>query len=364
MNSLFPLPLYLYLKIALRNGGFSGKGLTHTPPWLLKTILFEPLRWMELATQSKKIETHNISKSPIFILGFYRSGTTYLQQLFMQDDRFGFTSGFQMLFPEIMLSCEKWLTPPLESFSRLIKIQNPVHRIPFTLNSPGEEDVAMTTSLSTRCAQWGYFFPGKMKEYFDKYVFFEKISPHEFDEWKKTYMTLLKKISLANHNKQLVLKNPPNTARIKLLLSLYPEARFIHILRNPYEVYASNKNLWQTIHTHFSLNHPENIDVSEIILSIYSGVMNRYIGDRNLIPSSRLIELRYEEFINSPVESMQNIYASLNLEDFNYCRNKVIDYAESQKKYATLKHNLHDRERKIISEKWGSIINELGYQVL
>ena len=68
----------------------------------------------------------------------------------------------------------------------------------------------------------------------------------EFEAWKQEFVFLLKKISLANHNKQLVLKSPPNTARIKLLLSLFPNAKFIFIHRNPYEVYVSNKQVLES----------------------------------------------------------------------------------------------------------------------
>ena len=52
-------------------------------------------------------------------------------------------------------------------------------------------------------------------------------------------MTMLKKATLAHGGKPIVLKNPPNTVRIRQILKLFPGAKFVFIKRNPYHVYAS-----------------------------------------------------------------------------------------------------------------------------
>lgn len=364
MNSLFPLPLYTFLKLTHANGGLSGRGWRNLAPWLVKTVLFEPLRWIELAASHKQVEHHTITQPPVFILGFYRSGTTYLQQLFMQDKRFGFTSTFQMIFPEIMLCFEKLMTPALESATRLFKVQNPIHRIPLTWHSPGEEDVAMTTAVHPTGAQWGYFFPQRMNEYFEHFVLYESIPQAKAEEWKRAYLLLVKKLSLANQERPLVLKSPPNTARVKLLLSLFPDARFIFIHRNPYDVYASNKRLWKVVQETYSLRSAQSVNHSSIILDTYSKMMQRYLNDKPLIPAGQVTELPYETFIKEPVESLRQIYASLDLGDFNSCEKQVSGFAARQKSYATLDHHLQRDEIKAISEQWERYIRHWGYPVL
>ena len=69
MNKLFPLPLYTFLKITSANGGVSFNKLKNITPWLIKTILFEPARWAELALYNQKISQHSITTDPVFILG-------------------------------------------------------------------------------------------------------------------------------------------------------------------------------------------------------------------------------------------------------------------------------------------------------
>lgn len=364
MNRLFPLPIYSFVKIAYKNGGIAPKGLLNLPGWLLKTIPFEPLRWVELATQNKRISQHIIAKDPIFILGFYRSGTSYLHHFFTQDDRLGYHTVFQMIFPEIMLTCEKTLSPVLESFCRRFNIQDPVHRIPLSFAYPGEEDGAMTTYLNPKGAQWGFFFPKKMDDYFKKYVLFENIPASEIEEWKRAFMYLLKKISLASHNRQLVLKSPPNTARIKLLLSLFPNAKFVLIHRNPYEVYASNKRFWKVTHDIYALGSYKSLDTNAIILDTYAKTMQRYLLERDLIPQGQLAEVPYADFIKDPVANMRAAYEMLHLDDFSYCEKKMTAFAEGQKTFKVLDHKLPAEECKMVSEKLEPFIRHWNYPLL
>jgi len=362
MNRLFPLPIYTFLKIASENGGIAYKGIKNLAPWLIKTTLFEPLRWLELGMYNKKISHHTITKDPLFILGFYRSGTSYLHQFLIQDDRFGYHSNFQMILPEIMLSTEKILAPVFDFVCRAFGLRDSVHRLPLSFRFPGEEDVAMTTFLNPRGAQWGFFFPKKMNEYFQKYVLFENIPTSEFERWKQGFVFVLKKISLANQNKQLVLKSPPNTARIKLLLSLFPAAKFILIHRNPYEVYASNKRFWKVTQDIYALGETRSLDVNSSILDTYSKTMHRYLADKDLIPHGQLMELAYEDFIKSPLASIRSAYEKLNLNEFSYCENKMTSFAELQKKFIALDHKLPPDERQTVSEKLEPFISHWNYR--
>lgn len=364
MNRLFPLPIYTFVKIAIGNGGPSARGLKNIPPWLIKTILFEPLRWIELASHNKKISRHTIAKDPVFILGFYRSGTSYLHQFMTQDDRLGYHSNFQMIFPEIMLSSEKMLSPVFEYIARVFNLRDPVHRTRLSFTFPGEEDAAMTTALSPRGAQWGYFFPKNMEEYFRKYVLFEGITAPELEVWKQELVFLIKKISIASQNKQLVLKSPPQTARIKLLLSLYPNAKFIFIHRDPYEVYLSNKQFWKVTQSIYAIGGTGSIDVNSIILDTYSEIMQRYLNEREMVPEGQLVEIPYADLLEKPMESMQKIYEAIRLDDFKYCENKMRSFVESQKTYVRLQHELPVGERKMVTEKLEPFIRHWNYPVL
>lgn len=364
MNQLFPLPLYTFLKIAAKNGGFSVRKTKNITPWLIKTILFEPVRWAELALYNQKVDQHTIQTHPLFILGYYRSGTSYLHQCLTQDDRFGYHTNFQMVLPEVMLTTEKTLLPVFEAICRLFKITDSVHRVPLSFRFPGEEDATMTTFVDPRGGQWGYFFPEMMTEQFYKYVLFENVPAPEVEAWKKSFVFLLKKISLANLQKQLVLKSPPNTARIKFLLSLFPNAKFIFIHRNPYEVYASNKRFWQVVQKQYALKTARQDAVRSIILETYSQIMQRYLEEKEGVPPNQLTELAYDDFVQNPVESLRTAYAELQLNDFRYCENKLKTFTAQQKHFVQLKHALPEEERKLVSQKLEHVFRHWAYRLL
>ena len=364
MNKLFPLPLYTFLKIAFHNGGIDLRRIKNLPPWLIKTLLFEPLRWVELARYSQRIKEHQLLKHPLFILGYYRSGTSYLHQCLTQDDRFGYHSNYQMVLPEVMLTTEKALRPAFNFICRTLHITDSVHRVPLSFSFPGEEDATMTTYLDPKGAQWGYFFPKKMSQQFQKYVLLDNISDAEMESWKQSFTFLLKKISIAYHQKQLVLKSPPNTARIKLLLSIFPNAKFIFIHRNPYQVYSSNKRFWQVLQKVYALQTTKSVDVNAVILETYSKLMQRYLQEKDQVPPGQLTEVGYDDFIQDPLTKLSEAYRALHLDDFKYCEEKMKLFTSRQKEFHQLKHELSAAERKIVSQKLEPFIRHWNYQLL
>jgi hypothetical protein len=363
MNRIFPLPAYTFLKTIYKYGGISFKGIRNLPPWFIKTILFEPLRWIELG-YNNKINRHVLKKDPVFILGYYRSGTSFLHEFITQDNRFGYHTNFQMILPDMVLSSEWFLSPFFDAICRLFNFQDPVHRIQMSFRFPGEEDGAMTTSLNPRGAAWGHFFPEIMMEQFQKYVLFENIPDSEREAWTNDYLFLLKKISLASGGKQLLLKSPPNTARVKLLLSVFPNARFVFLHRNPYEVYTSNQQFWKVVNRIYVLGKYKSVDINAIILDTYAGMMDRYLQDKHLIPEGQLIEIPYSELIQNPMENMQNIYNTLHLDDINYCEKSMKAYIEKHKNYPRLKHELLGEERNIVTSKLEPYLRHWQYPLL
>ena len=57
------------------------------------------------------------------------------------------------------------------------------------------------------------------------------------------------KISLWNTGgTQYLSKNPPHTGHVKALVDLFPNAKFIYLMRNPYTVFESTRSFFtQTI---------------------------------------------------------------------------------------------------------------------
>ena len=62
--------------------------------------------------------------------------------------------------------------------------------------------------------------------------------------FKDTFLRLVK-VSLANTGgTQYLSKNPPHTGRVRTLLEMFPNAKFIYLKRNPYTVFESTRSFF------------------------------------------------------------------------------------------------------------------------
>ena len=163
--------------------------------------------------------------------------------------------------------------------------------------------------------------------------------------------------------KQLVLKNPANTARIKFLLELYPDAKFIHIYRNPYIVYPSTQNLFQKAIRPFMLQKVSDDEINDYIINIYKDIMKSYFNERNLIPKHNLTEIRYEEVEKNPILQLNQIYSELSLDGFDKVKPKFARYLKSVNGYKKNAYKLDENMVNIIDKNWGFAINKWKYDV-
>ena len=108
---------------------------------------------------------------------------------------------------------------------------------------PQEEDFAMC-ALSGQANLMSWAFP-RNAPFYDRYATMDDLTAEEIASWKTGYEYFLKKLTY-KFGRPLVLKSPANTGRVKTLLELFPDARFIHINRNPHEIFSSTKHTLRT----------------------------------------------------------------------------------------------------------------------
>ena len=90
----------------------------------------------------------------------------------------------------------------------------------------------------------------------------------------------------------MILKNPANTARIKILLEMFPDAKFIHISRHPYHVYLSMMRFLTSIKPLICLQKPPNVEqVKKFMIEVYKQMYHKYFREKKLIPKESLVEI-------------------------------------------------------------------------
>lgn len=299
-----------------------------------------------------------VIQPPLFVLGHWRSGTTLLHSLLVQDDRFAYPNLFQVTFPHIFLSMEEVVK---RDMARVAAQKRSMDNVQVTVHSPGEDEFALA-SLSLRSPILGWMF-AKRETYYDRYLSFRDVSATEIEEWKTAFIKFVKKLSW-RYNKPLVLKSPPHTARVSLLLEMFPDARFVHVSRNPYDVYRSTRGLYNTVVEASRLQPAASNGIVSGILRRYRTMYDAYLEDRKLIPAGRLYEIRYADLENDMVAQVSAIYEQLQLGDFAPAEAAIQAYSDSVADYKKNVHNpLGQDEKQLVADALEPVFSAFDYEI-
>jgi hypothetical protein len=348
------------MKLFIVNGGIDREYLPQALSIAMASFLTIPYRVFEKIKFAQKIAELEIDLPPIFIIGHHRSGTTYFHDLMSRDPNFGYLEHWQgMRGSEIFLSspelAKHWADSNYPSKRKSDDVM-------VLANSPVEEEFALGNS-SPYSFYTSFCFPKNLKKTFQQVVLFEDGNEQIKHQWKKDYTSLLKRISLSKNGKRLLLKNPVNTARINILLEIFPDAKFIYLYRNPYIVYASMSQAYKRVLPMLRLQNITEVELEQNIIFIYQQMMQKYLVDKNHIPPENLIEIRYEDFIGNEILYLKRIYNQFNLSDFEQSESEFKKYIDSQAKYKTNKYILDEETITKISEEWRFTIEKWQYDI-
>ena len=296
---------------------------------LLASAFLFPFRILEKIIFNRKIRAHKLKADPIFIVGHWRSGTTYLHNMFSQDENFGYMNTFDAFVPDAFI-IGKYLIKP---FSKLIlPSKRPMDTVRIHPDYPQEEEFAVASQTSLSFYECLYF-PEQVVDNYAKYIFFETITEKEKAKCVKTYLFLLKKISFAKKGKQLILKNPINTGRIPALIELYPNAKFVYISRDGGEVLTSTIHMNSKLLALYSLKDYEEEYIGKFATDVHAQMISKYEQDKKKIDPKNLVEIKYADFVADPVAQMERIYKQFNLLEFENASVKFQKYFVEQKNY-------------------------------
>ena len=305
---------------------------------------------------SKRIKETKIS-SPVFITGYYRSGTTYLHYLLTKDKQFNYCATYQVLMPHVFLTLGRFVKCILRKFLPRTRLMD---HMKLDVSLPKEEEFAMA-NISQASLVNGYYFPKNINSYFTRYVLFDADEKY-IREWKMKVNYFLKKVSFANPGKSLIIKSPCNTARIKEIRELYPDAKFINIHRNPYEVYYSNVNLYETILPFFSFQKINEGQIKEFILSSYEEVYKKYLDRISSLPSEDYVDISYEELVQDPMVTLRKVYSKLGMQGFQAAYPYIQAEVKANENYSRNKFVMKENVKEEIYNRWKFMFDYWGYE--
>ncbi|RMH66218.1 MAG: sulfotransferase [Calditrichaeota bacterium] len=304
-------------------------------------------RVLEKETESIKVNP------PVFIIGHWRSGTTFLHNLLSRDPRFIFPQTYQVRNPNTFLFINRRFNQNLQQSASYKRAMDNVQSSSL---APAEDEFALA-AMTLHSPLIGWLFPQR-QTWYDRYTQAEALD----NDWQNAYMRFFRKIQHAQPEKTILSKSPLNTPRVDLLLKIFPKARFIHIHRDPQSVFRSTVHLYHTAIRRSALQHIP-YSIPDRVIERYQTLYGPFLGQRSKLTDHQLAEISFKELETDPMEALQKIYAQLNLESFDMARPHFETYLAGLKHKKNEYPPLDENSRSLIRKHWEPIYREWNYTV-
>jgi hypothetical protein len=311
---------------------------------------------------SHAIRRAKLKEPPLFVIGHWRSGTTLLHELLMLDPRHTCPTTFQCLAPHHFLWTE-WFLPPMIRF--LLPARRPMDNMPAGLDRPQEDEFALANlGIPSPYLVWAFPNHGPVA---DEYLDLRTLPKAERERWKRTWYAFVKRLTVRNGQERMrsriVLKSPTHTARIRTILEVFPDAKFIHIVRDPLVLFPSTVRLWKSLSLvqGFQIPREDAPWVEEHVLNQFVRMYECFEQDRELVPPDRLIDLRYEDLAADPVGQMRSIYQRLDLGGFAGVEPELLRYTMKTRDYRTNRYELPPEVADRVRGRWAPYFQRYGY---
>ena len=303
----------------------------------------------------KQIDATVIEQPPVFILGHWRSGTTYLHELLELDSRFATPSTYQCFAPRHFLLTE-WMMRTFGGW--LLPRYRPTDNVTAGWTRPQEDEFALLT-LAAPTPYERMAFPNDPPPYME-FLDMEGCDEANLQKFETGLEGFVKAITFLT-GKRVLLKSPPHTGRIAFLSRLFPGAKFIHIIRDPYALFPSTVRLWKSLDEVQGLQMPRYKGLEEYVYECLTRMYRGFEKQRPEIDPQNICDLRYEDLVQDPVAEVRRVYQELGLDDFEALRPALEAYVGKQKEYQPNKHELDDEMKSEIRQRWGEYFERYGY---
>lgn len=295
---------------------------------------------------------------PLFLLGGWRCGTTHLHNLFALDERFGYSNLFQTMYPHTFLTSEWWWLPLLAAMTPRKRWQD---NVALSLREPAQDEMALCI-MTLRSSMLGWVFPHRFEEY-ERFLTFEGVPERDLELWKAGFREFLHKLTFKNQGRPSVLKSPYHTARIRLILQTFPEAKFLHIHRHPYEIFPSLCHTMRKVIAAWGVQRLDESTLENRAIETYRRLYAAYFDQVREIPPGRFHDISYEQLSQKPLETLEEAYAALGLPDFRVVKPRVEQYLAELSSYERNKYpDLSPEIKARLRLEWKPMFETWGYE--
>lgn len=339
---------------------------------------FQTLTRLSLSLDDRLYPEYRDAKleAPIFIIANPRSGTTLLHRL-MSEDKENFASfalgetifpsaSVQKLFERIGEIDEERLggriLRAVKAFDKLIFASRweGVHRL--GLFETEEDETFFTYSLQSPTVMLLSPFPAALAEL----VNLDKQPREKRDRMMDYYEGILRRLVYRKgEHKRYLDKNVFHTTRIRTISERFPDARFVYLVRHPYEALPSYLNMFYAAWRTHSRDIPRDSKEMRELLSLGLDNYRYALGLSRFMPKDRYTVLRYEDLVANPKAFVESLYDWLDMEMSPEFRARLEVATSAQQTYERPHvHRLEDYgiSEEAIAEELAEVFQAFNYE--
>lgn len=318
---------------------------------LVPGSMFSMMARLQHAVNATQLKTPNFRDS-IVILGYWRSGTTLLHELLCLDTRYTYPTTHACMNPHHFLLTEaSVLARGGPSTTR------PMDEMEVRSASPQEDEFALF-GLGARSPYEALVMPKVLPEAL-KLSDPKDLSPEENQRWREVFLSFLAGVSARGNGRPMILKSPTHGFRVSTLRELLPDARYILIARDPLTSFESVVRMWRKMFESYALGPiPGDDEIREAVLADRLRFEAKLASSIHDLPPNRFVTIRYESLVANPIAVIEQLYAQLELGEFEPARKALVDEVQRRREYRA-KGSLPSQEwRKRIEKEWAPLLQE------
>ncbi len=298
----------------VRAGGNPSRG-----GWSRSLLLRWQSHWFDrsLALQ-RQLPLNPLSHDPVFILGLWRSGTTYLHNLLSSCPGVSYPATWQCMNPASFR-----LQSP---HSSRISVKRPMDGLAIDSMSPQEDEFALL-ALGVPSVYRGFFDPRRLMEltpWLDPNAWGGERPAGWIDSWRQ----FLAGVS-DGRCERLVLKSPNHSFRIKALAETFPHASYVWLVRDPGETFHSNRKMWCSMFDRYAFWPTNDSILDEFLGRAFAYAAESLQHATTLLPRERLGVVRFDQLTGMTLETLEALNHRLLLGNWSAMRPALAQIAAS-----------------------------------
>lgn len=294
---------------------------------LPERLLLAPILRHRYAASGQRLE-----RPVVFVLGYYRSGTTHLHYLLSCDPGMVTPRWFQCLAPQgFLLSWAflRWFLVPFLASTR------PQDDVAIGPEWPAEDDFAVC-NWSAACTMPGRMVLPRCWEHYRRYHDLEALTPSERRSFQFTLWAFAWKLGvLTRRHRTLLLKTPAHTARVRALSRLFPRAKFIHLSRDPAPVLRSNVSMHGRFGPYLLQDPVGEPEIRARIVEEYALTERTALAQLAELAPASVARMRFQDLIADPIGELRRIYSELGIDWTPAFETRVTAYLHTVSGYKT-----------------------------